>query len=296
MIMEFDGCFTAIVTPFKGSGVKTPVDWESFRSIIEFQDENGVAGIVACGSTGESATLSMGEHNDVIDFVVKHSKGKTIAGTGSNSTWEAVEMTRHAEDAGAAASLQVCPYYNKPGQEGLFQHFSKVAEAVDIPIFLYNVPGRTVISIEPSTMARLAKEYSNIVGVKEASGSREVWRGIREECPKNFIILSGNDSDTYSLMKDFSARGVVSVASNILPREVSRFVGLGLEGRFDEMEAEHERLSDAFSVLFVDANPIPVKHVMNWRGLGAGGYRLPLCDTTPQNKKQIEGVFSKILG
>jgi 4-hydroxy-tetrahydrodipicolinate synthase len=199
--MEFNGCFTAIVTPFKGSGVKTPVDWDSFRSIIKFQDDNGVAGIVACGSTGESATLSIDEHNEVIEYVVNHSSGKTIGGTGSNSTWEAIEMTRHAEDAGASASLQVCPYYNKPNQEGLYQHFSKIAESVDIPIILYNVPSRTITEIKASTIARLAKEHSNIIGVKEATGNEEAWKSLRDECPKDFTILSGNDDDTYNIMR-----------------------------------------------------------------------------------------------
>jgi 4-hydroxy-tetrahydrodipicolinate synthase len=292
--MVFRGCFTAIVTPFKGSGVRPPVDWESFKSIIEFQDENGVAGIVACGSTGESATLSMEEHNEVIDFVVKNSSGETIGGTGSNSTWEAVEMTRHAQDSGVSGSLQVCPYYNKPNQEGIFRHFSKVAEAVDIPIIIYNVPSRTAKEIAPSTMARLAEEHSNIVGVKEASAKPEVWKEIQKLCPNDFTILSGNDDDTLALMRDYASTGVISVASNILPRELSDFVGIGLDGRFHEMEVEHKRLSDVFNVLFVDTNPIPLKHVMNWRGLSVGGYRLPLCETSDENKRKIEAVFSKL--
>lgn len=292
--MVFRGCFTAIVTPFKGSGVRSPIDWESFKSIIEFQDDNGVAGIVACGSTGESATLSMDEHNEVIDFVVNTSSGQTIGGTGSNSTWEAVEMTRHAQDAGASASLQVCPYYNKPNQEGLFQHFSKVAEAVDIPIIIYNVPSRTAREIAPSTMARLAKEHSNIVVVKEASGKPEVWKSIKDLCPENFAILSGNDEDTLALMRDYAATGVISVASNILPKEISDFVSLGLDGKFQEMQAEQKRLSEVFNVIFVDTNPIPIKHVMNWKGLSAGGYRLPLCETSDENKRKIEEVFSKL--
>ncbi len=292
--MVFRGCFTAIVTPFKGSGVRSPVDWESFKSIIEFQDENGIAGVVACGSTGESATLSMKEHNEVIDFVVNNSSGQTIGGTGSNSTWEAVEMTRHAQDAGASASLQVCPYYNKPNQEGLYRHFSKVAEAVDIPIILYNVPSRTAREIEPSTMARLTKEHSNIVGVKEASGKPEVWKSIKELCPNDFIILSGNDEDTLPLMRDFSAAGVISVASNILPKELSDLVGLGLDGKFQEMEEAHKQLSDVFDIIFVDTNPIPIKHIMNWKGLSAGGYRLPLCETSDENKRKIEEIFSKL--
>jgi 4-hydroxy-tetrahydrodipicolinate synthase len=283
------------VTPFKGSGVRAPIDWESFKSIVEFQDMNGISGIVACGSTGESATLSIKEHNEVIGFVVNNSDGLTIGGTGSNSTWEAIKMTRHALDVDASASLQVCPYYNKPNQEGLFKHFSTIADAVDIPIIVYNVPSRTVTSIEPHTMGRLAEEHSNIIGVKEASGDEGVWKAIRAECPKDFLILSGNDGDTYSLMKDHDAKGVVSVASNILPRELSEFVSHGLEGRFHEMEKEHNRLSNLFKVLFVDTNPIPIKHAMNWRDLGAGGYRLPLCETSDENKKMVEEVLATFL-
>jgi 4-hydroxy-tetrahydrodipicolinate synthase len=291
--MVLRGCFTAIVTPFEGSGVRTPIDWDAFKSIIEFQEANGIAGIVACGSTGESATLSIEEHNKVIDFVVKNSSGDNIGGTGSNSTWEAIEMTSHAQDSGAVASLQVCPYYNKPNQEGLFQHFSKVAGSVDIPIILYNVPSRTITKIEPLTMARLAEEHSNILGVKEASGSEEVWREIRSLCPKEFTILSGNDDDTLPLMRTYKATGVISVASNILPRELSEFVDLGLNKSFVEMEKERDRLSEVFKTLFVDTNPVPIKYAMNWSGLRAGGYRLPLCDTSDENKKKIEDVFSK---
>jgi 4-hydroxy-tetrahydrodipicolinate synthase len=293
--MVFEGCFTAIVTPFKGSGVKTPVDWEGFKSLLEFQDENGTAGIVACGSTGESATLSIEEHNEVIEFVATHSSGMTIGGTGSNSTWEAVEMTRHAQDVGAAASLQVCPYYNKPNQEGLYQHFGKIAESVEIPVILYNVPSRTITRIEPSTMARLAEEYSNIVGVKEASGDEDVWKTIRSECPDDFTILSGNDDDTFALMKNYGATGVVSVASNLIPKDIADFVALGLDGRFQEMGKEHERLSEVFKLLFVDTNPIPVKHAMNWKGLNAGGYRLPLYEMGAEKKKQIEETLTRFL-
>ena len=292
--MVFRGCYTAIVTPFEGSGVRAPVDWESFREIIEFQDEGGVTGIVACGSTGESATLSMDEHKQVIAFVSENSSGTTIGGTGSNSTWEAVEMTRHAEDVGASGSLQVCPYYNRPNQEGLYRHFSEVAEAVDIPIILYNVPSRTVQSIAPSTMARLVSEHSNIVGVKEATGDRRVWSEIVELCPKGFEILSGNDDDTLELIHDFSATGVISVASNILPRMLTDFVSLCLDGDFNQAEVLQRQLSPLVKALFIDTNPIPIKHVMNLKGFRAGGYRLPLCETTDKKKKEIEEVFSGI--
>lgn len=293
--MGFEGCYTAIVTPFTGSSERVPIDWESFKRLLEFQDENGVAGVVACGSTGESATLSMEEHNQVIEFSVNTSKGATIAGTGSNSTWEAVEMTRYAEDVGAAASLQVCPYYNKPNQEGLYLHFARVAEAVDIPIILYNVPSRTAKEIEPETMSRLAREYSNIIGVKEASGRMDYWDAVKESCPDDFLILSGNDEDTFVLMKEYGAVGVISVASNLFPKLISDFTALGLQGRFGEMKKEAKRLAELFKVLFIDTNPIPIKHAMNSRGINAGGFRLPLCDTDQEKKKEIEKVLIRFL-
>lgn len=289
--MRLEGCFTAIVTPFKGTGAKTPVDWEVYKELLEFQDENKIAGIVACGTTGESPTLSHEEHGRVIEATVENSKGIVIAGTGSNSTWEAVKMSEDAEEAGAHASLQVCPYYNKPSQEGLFRHFGAVAEAVEIPIILYNIPGRTSREIAPQTMARLAEEYSNVVGVKEASGSEKVWKEIRETCGRKFLILSGNDSDTYALMKNYDAKGVISVASNVFPKLMVEFTDLGLKGKFSEMERENSRLKALFDVLFIDTNPIPVKEAMNILGLKAGGFRLPMCETSEENRKKLREVL-----
>lgn len=291
--MSFAGCFTAIVTPFKGTGYKTPIDWEAYEELLEYQDKHGIDGIVACGTTGESPTLSHGEHCKVIEKTVENSKAAVIAGTGSNSTWEAIELTKEAKDVGASASLQVCPYYNKPSQEGLFRHFAAIAEAVDIPLILYNIPGRTSREIAPATMARLAEEYSNIIGVKEATGKAEVWREIREKCGPEFLILSGNDGDTYELMRSYGAKGVVSVASNIIPREMVAFTRLGLEKRFGEMEREHSRLKALFDAMFIDTNPIPVKEVMNYLGLRAGGFRLPLCETSAENRERLIKIIQK---
>jgi 4-hydroxy-tetrahydrodipicolinate synthase len=290
----FKGCYTAIVTPFKGSGPRTPVDWDAYEKLIRFQDENGTSGIVASGTTGESPVLSHSEHNRVIEFTVERSRNPVIAGTGSNSTWEAIEMTQAAEDAGAAASLQVCPYYNKPTQEGLLRHFGSVAGSVDIPIILYNVPGRTATSIEPETMARLAREYSNIIGVKEASGQEKVWDGVRRRCGKDFLILSGNDGDTYPLMKDYGATGVISVVSNIIPQDMSRFVQLGLAGKFQEMERMDRRLKRLFDAMFIESNPIPVKDAMNTLGLEGGGYRYPLCEMSPENRETLNSVLKEL--
>ncbi|MEE9474525.1 MAG: 4-hydroxy-tetrahydrodipicolinate synthase [Candidatus Hydrothermarchaeaceae archaeon] len=292
--MIFEGCFTAIVTPFTGTGSKTPVDWRGYKRLVEFQNENGIDGIVACGTTGESPTLSHKEHNKVIEVTVENSGCIVIAGTGSNCTWEAMEMTEHAADIGADASLQVAPYYNKPSQEGLFRHFGAIAEASDIPLILYNVPGRTSKEIAPETMARLADEYSNVVGVKEASGKEEVWKGIREVCDSNFQIISGNDGDTFRLMKDYKGCGVISVASNAIPKRMAEFVKLGIGGNFLEMDRENKALNEFFDVLFIDSNPIPVKEALNILGLPGGGYRFPLCETSAENKKSISDVLKSL--
>lgn len=289
-----EGCFTALITPFKDTGTRPPVDWDAYVHLVKFQDENGTAGIVACGTTGESPTLSHQEHNRVIEVTVEKSVNPVIAGTGSNSTWEAVEMTEHALDVGAAASLQVCPYYNKPTQDGLFRHFGAVAEAVDIPIILYNVPGRSAVEIAPGTIGRLAEEYSNIVAVKEASGKESTWEEIKKVCPKDFIIISGNDGDTYELMRTYGAKGVISVVSNFMPGEMSGLVKMGLDGRFREMELEDRKYQRLFDVMFVESNPIPVKETMNALGLPAGGYRYPMSSIGPEAKETLYALLKNM--
>ena len=290
----FEGCHTAIITPFKGTGIKTPVDWAAYREILESQNRGGVDGIVACGTTGESPTLSHREHNRVIDVTVEETKGLVMAGTGSNCTWEAIELTEHAEDVGVDASLQVCPYYNRPNQEGLYRHFGAVAEATDLPIIIYNIPSRSGREIAPATMARLREEYSNVVGVKEASGSEKVWGEIRERCGKDFLILSGNDSETLAMMRGHGAKGVISVASNIVPREIVEFTRLGLDGRFSEMEARQSELEELFRILFIDPNHMPVKAAMVMMGLRAGGYRLPMCEMGEENKARLRAVLESL--
>jgi len=290
---EFWGCFTAIVTPYKGTGIKSALDVEAFRKLLELQNEGGVSGVVPCGTTGESPTTSHAEHNKLIDLTVEHCKGKVIAGTGSNATWEAIKMSRHAQDVGAHATLQVCPYYNRPSQEGLYRHFGAIAEACDLPHILYNIPSRSGREIAPQTMARLAGEYSNIIGVKEASGKPEVWKAIREACGNDFLILSGNDGDTYALMREYGARGVISVASNIVPKRMAEFTKYGLEGKFEDMAQEHGALKELFEVLFIDTNPIPVKEALNIMGLPGGGFRLPLCETNNDNRIKIRETLKK---
>ncbi len=292
-MVGFEGCFTAIVTPFKGTGVRTEVDWEGFRWLLEKQSEGRVSGIVPCGTTGESPTTSHEEHNRLISISVEHFKGMVIAGTGSNCTWEAIEMTKHAEDAGASASLQVCPYYNKPNQEGLFRHFGAIAEATSLPIILYNIQGRTSREIAPETMARLAKEYSNIVGVKDASGSQQVQQNIRQACGEKFIILSGNDNETFWMMRNVGARGVISVASNVIPKRMAEFARIGLEGNWQAMEKENNALEEFFATLFIDTNPIMVKEALNLVGLPGGGFRYPLCETSEANRKKMREVLTR---
>ncbi len=288
------GCYTAIVTPFRGSGVKPEVDEEAYQRLVELQNSAGVSGIVVAGTTGESPVLSHQEHCRLISMTVEHAKCQVVAGTGSNCTWEALELSRHAQDAGADATLQVCPYYNKPNQEGLFRHFSAIAERVEIPHILYNIPGRSAQSIAPETMAKLMEEHSNIVGVKEASGSREVWREVRRLCGEKFVILSGNDGDTLELMRDYGARGVVSVASNLIPGRIQEFVELGLRGEFERMQREHRELEELFEVLFIDTNPIPVKEAMRMCGMPAGGFRLPLCETGEEKRRRIQQVLARL--
>jgi 4-hydroxy-tetrahydrodipicolinate synthase len=291
---EFKGCFTAIITPYVGTGIRTPVDWDAFRQLIELQDKGKISGIIACGTTGESPTLSHEEHNKVISATVEHAKCLVVAGTGSNCTWEAIEMTKHAEDTGADASLQVCPYYNKPNQEGLFRHFGAVADSVDIPIILYNIPGRSGKEISPETMLRLSEEYSNVIGVKEASGKEETWKKIREVCGEKFLVLSGNDGDTFKMMRDYKARGVISVASNVAPKLMVDFVALGLQGKWQEMEAQNGRLKEFFDALFLDTNPICVKIALNLMGVKAGGFRYPLCETSEENAAKVKAALKKM--
>ncbi len=285
------GCFTAIVTPFKGTGIKSEIDYDAFKFLLDYQKD--VSGIVVCGTTGESSTLSYEEHNKLIEFALEHYKNIVIAGTGSNSTWEALELTKHAHDAGAEYSMQVVPYYNKPNQEGLYKHFATIAEKVDIKIILYNIPSRTGVNLEPETIAKLSEEYSNIVAIKEASGKEEQWKKIRELCRKDFIILSGNDSDTFKLMKDYDAKGVVSVASNIIPKQMQEYVEYGLKGDFKKMEELHKYYEEFFKMLFIDTNPIPVKEAMNMLNLRAGGFRFPLTETSEEKRKKIREVLKK---
>lgn len=293
--MDFDGVTTAVITPHIGTGVDSPIDWESLRSLLELQRKAGIQNIVPCGTTGESPTLSKEEHMRVVSTAIEVFGGEhVIAGAGSNSTHHALELSKGVKDLGAGATLQVTPYYNKPSQEGLFRHFGTIAEKVDLPMILYNIPGRCSREIAPETIARLAKEYSNIVGVKEATGNPEFWRKTRDLCGKDFIILSGDDNKTYALMKDYGARGVISVASNIIPERMVRFVQFGLDGDWVAMEKENNALESLFETLFIDTNPIPVKQfAFELRLIKHIGYRLPMCETSAANIQKIRDCIRK---
>ncbi|MCK4797101.1 MAG: 4-hydroxy-tetrahydrodipicolinate synthase, partial [Spirochaetes bacterium] len=253
------GIFTAIVTPFTQNGM---IDEDTFRKLIEKQIQAGITGIVPCGTTGESPTLSHEEHNKVIDIVCNQVNGRceVMGGTGSNSTKEAIKMTEYAKKAGATSSLQVVPYYNKPTQKGLYNHFKAIACAVDIPIIIYNIKSRTGINLETSTLVELAK-IKNIIGVKEASGSIQQVMKVIKSVPRDFSVLSGDDNLTLPLMAA-GGHGVVSVASNIIPKKIVEFVECGLREDFAAMRKIHYELDELFSKIFIETNPIPVKKIL----------------------------------
>ncbi len=292
MVKIFKGAFTAIVTPFKEDG---RLDEKALKALVEFQIKNKIDGIVPCGTTGESPTLDYEEHHNVIQIVVDATKGKVpvIAGTGSNSTKEAIEMTRKAADAGADASLQVCPYYNKPTQEGLHMHFSEIAKSVDIPIIIYNIQGRTSINLETATLAKLAKEHSNIVGVKEASGNLPQMMEVINTLPKNFSVLSGDDILTLPLMS-CGGHGVISVASNIIPNEIHNLTECALNGDFKNAEELHYKYLPLFKGIFMETNPIPIKAALALKGMIKEIYRLPMCEMKAENKEKLRKILKDL--
>lgn len=283
------GAITAIVTPFKEDG---SIDEQALRNLVEFQIKNKIDGIVPCGTTGESSTLNYEEHEKVIEIVIDATKGKVpvIAGTGSNSLREAIDMTKEAAEAGADASLQVCPYYNKPTQEGLYRHFSEIAKAVDIPIIIYNIQGRTGVNMETSTLARLAKEHSNIIGVKEASGNIAQMMDVISMLPKNFDVLSGDDNLTLPLMS-LGGKGVISVASNIIPKNMHELTEYALKGNFAEALKIHYRLLPLFRGIFIETNPIPIKAALAMKGMIKESYRLPMCEMKQENKEKLRQIL-----
>ncbi|HHD11537.1 MAG TPA: 4-hydroxy-tetrahydrodipicolinate synthase [Deltaproteobacteria bacterium] len=283
----FQGCFTALVTPFK----EGKVDEDALKRLLEIQIEAGVAGVVPCGTTGESATLSYEEHNRVIELTKELTEGKikVIAGTGSNSTAETIMLTRHAEEVGADAALLITPYYNKPTQKGLLEHYGKIAEHTSIPLILYNVPSRTGVNMLPETVARLS-EFENIVGIKEASGDLDQVSQIIELTGEDFTVLSGDDSLTLPMLA-IGGRGVISVTSNILPSEVSLLCKHFFDGNLEEARKLHQRLQPLNRIMFIETNPIPVKTALSMMGLIEEELRLPLTTITDANRIKLEELL-----
>ncbi len=281
----FKGSIVAIVTPFKNGRV----DDKRLRELVEFQIKNGTSGIVPCGTTGESPTLSMQEHDRVVEIVIEAVRKRVpvIAGTGSNSTQEAIELSVHAQEAGADALLLVSPYYNKPTQEGLYLHFRTIARKVKIPIILYNIAGRTAVNIEPQTIARLASDCKNIIGVKEASGSLDQMSRIKALCGPNFDLISGDDVLTLPLLA-IGGAGVISVVANIVPGDVADMVGAFSKGDIKKAQNLHYKLLPLVKAMFIETNPIPVKTAMGLIGLCEPDLRLPLCAMSAPNLEKLK--------
>jgi 4-hydroxy-tetrahydrodipicolinate synthase len=286
----FEGVSTALITPFRNGEVDEP----ALAELVEFQIAAGVDGLVPCGSTGESATMSHVEHRRVIELVVAASRGRVpvIAGTGSNNTREAVELTRHAREAGADGALLISPYYNKPTQHGIFEHYAEIARAIDFPLVVYNVPGRTASNMLPETLARLA-EIPQIVGVKEACGDLGQISHAVVDCPDDFTVLSGDDALTLPMIA-IGGRGVISTSSNLAPAEMVELVRAAQGGDFARARAVHQRLLPLFDVLFCETNPIPVKAALAETGRVGGEIRLPLTEITAPNRERLKLVMKEL--
>ncbi len=281
----FQGAYVAIVTPFKNG----QVDEATLRELIEFQIANGTHGIVPCGTTGESPVLSFKEHERVVDITVEqvNKRVPVLAGSGSNNTDEAIVLTKHAKSAGADGALMIAPYYNKPTQEGLYRHYEKVARSVDIPIIVYNIPGRTAVNIEPATLARLAK-IDTIVGVKEASGSMKQITDIIALCGETFTVLSGEDYLTYPLMC-VGGKGVISVTSNIIPKDMADLCSLALAGKLADAQKLYYRVLPLCHALFYETNPAPVKAALAMMGkIPSDEVRLPLVQMGDANRDRLK--------
>ncbi len=282
------GSIVAIVTPFKNG----KIDEDALRKLIEFQIENGTHGIVPCGTTGESPTLSHEEHEYVIELTVEavNKRVPVIAGTGSNSTKEAIRLTRFAKEIGADAALVVVPYYNKPTQEGLYLHFKQIASQVDIPIILYNIPGRSVVNLDPETIARLASDFKNIIGVKEAAGSIPQASKIFQLCGEDFLVLSGEDALNYPLLS-IGAQGFITVTANIAPKDVSDIYNHFVNGEYGQARDLHYKLLPLNEALFIETNPIPIKAALGMMNKIKYEYRLPLSEMAQSHYEELESVL-----
>ena len=286
----FTGTYTAIVTPFK-DGV---LDAAALERLVKLQVKGGVDGIVPVGTTGESPTVNCEEHIQIIALAVKFAAGKikVLAGTGANATSEAIDLTRSAEQAGADGSLQVAPYYNKPSQEGLYQHFRAIARATKLPIVLYSIPGRCGVEIGVETVRRLARECKNIIGIKEAGGSCDRVSQLRAVLGPKFIIMSGDDSLTLPFLA-VGADGVISVVSNVIPRQVAQMVAAFQRGQIRKAAQLHAKLYPLFKDLFIETNPVPVKAALAMLGLIAEEYRLPLVPMSTVNRAKLRATLKR---
>ncbi|MAX26989.1 MAG: 4-hydroxy-tetrahydrodipicolinate synthase [Phycisphaeraceae bacterium] len=286
--MKLQGAFTAMVTPFTADG---EVDWQQLVKNVNFQIEGGIDGLVPCGTTGESPTLNNDEHSRVIEEVTKASAGRVpvIAGTGSNSTTEAIELTKHAKEAGVDCVLSVNPYYNKPTQEGMYRHFMKIAD-VGVPVMLYNIPGRSGVALTCETVYRLS-QHPNIVAIKEATGSLDTASEIAMTCGEDFTILSGDDAMSLPLMS-IGGKGVISVISNLLPAKIKALTEAGLSGDFVKARELHLDLFKLCKgMLSIETNPIPIKTAMMFAGMDTGLLRLPMCEMGEDNKAILKALL-----
>ncbi|MBW2976379.1 4-hydroxy-tetrahydrodipicolinate synthase [Candidatus Woesearchaeota archaeon] len=293
MEKQFRGVFTAIVTPFKSNG---DVDEEALKKLVDFQIENKIDGIVPCGTTGESPTLSHDEHDRVIELVVEHVNGRVpvIAGTGSNSTAEAIRLTKHAAEAGADGVLLVNPYYNKPTQKGLYLHFKAIADAVDIPCIVYNIKGRTAVNVETATLVKLMKDCRNIIAVKEASGDLNQMKDVIAKRKPDFSVLSGDDNMTLPLI-EAGGDGIISVASNIAPDKMVEMVHLALGGNMEKARKIEKQLSSLFKVQFIETNPIPIKTALAMQGRCEEVFRLPMCTLEKEeHREELKKVLQEL--
>ncbi len=289
--MQFSGAFTALVTPFCKGGI----DEERYREFVEWQIQEGIDGLVPCGTTGESATLTHEEHERVIELCIDQANGRVpvLAGAGSNNTDEAIRLTQFAKDAGADGALLITPYYNKPPQEGLYLHYKAIAESVDIPLVLYNVPGRTGCNMLPATVGRLAHELPGIVGMKEATGNLTQVSDVIEHCPQGFSVLSGDDFTVLPLLS-VGGSGVISVTSNIIPKKMSALCAAFREGRLDDARALHFGMMPLNRQMFVETNPIPVKTALAFMGKMTSDLRPPMCPMTPKNAEILRVTLDEM--
>ncbi len=285
MAFDIKGCGTALVTPFKQDG---SIDQEALRRLVQFQLREGINFLVPCGTTGETPTLEHGEYLGILRLVLQEADGKVpvVAGVGGNNTRKVCALARDVEQLGVHAILSVAPYYNKPTQEGLYQHFRAIAESTELPVILYNVPGRTSSNIEPATVARLA-EISNVAAIKEASGNLAQQMEIIRTAPTTFRVLSGDDAVTYPLMA-LGGAGVISVVSNVIPRTMTELTRLALDGKFEQARALHYQLLPFMKANFIETNPIPIKAALAMMGMIQEVYRLPMCPMKPENKAKLE--------